>query len=179
VKGRMAFWLIYVALVATGAYHIFLRNERDLVNRWFLPAENVGAVAARAMPRNHRLAEGDVVRPDLPRSIEIEIPAVVGRYLARGVARGEIVRREVTRDEPLVAPPLGTTLVAIALGAAGTRGGAIDVHRAITIVAGTNVVDGEVVAVWPDRALIAVPLAQGLVLAKAEAVRMPLSILAR
>lgn len=179
-------WMIYLAVVAVGAATIMLRTLAgypDYVLRdsqhqvGILDDDRLGYLAARDLPENHLIADDDLRRAPLPASVKIDKPAVTGRYTARAIAAGQLVREEATRAEPLAAGESDRTVLALPLGTAGTRGGAIDAGRLLAVVANGKRIVVTVLAATKETALVSAPLAEAGLLTALRDDKAPLQLL--
>lgn len=107
----------------------------------------LGYVATRDFPTNHLIANGDLERPALPRSLYLREPRVTGRYLKVPVEKGAVVREENTRLSPFVEPAPNCALVAAAVSIEAVESGAIEAGARVRLLAGSHTVDGTVAAI--------------------------------
>lgn len=180
-------WTLYVVLVAIGALAIMVHTivcYPDFavhvagVQIGILDDDRLGYVATRDLPANHLIADDDLERPPLPQSVKIEKPEVTGRYTTRAIAAGAVVREEATRAVPRpVVREADRTIVALPLGTAGTRGGAIDAGRLLSVgIGGTRVVV-TVLSVSGDTALVSAPIGEAALLTAPRDDKTPLQLL--
>ncbi|HWS72730.1 MAG TPA: hypothetical protein VN605_11475, partial [Thermoanaerobaculia bacterium] len=123
-------------------------------------------------------ADDDLTRAPLPESVKIDKPNVAGRYTKRSIAAGALVREGDTRAEPRpVVHDRGRTVIALPLGNAGTRGGAIDAGRSLSIGANGKWIVATVLSASKETALVSVTLQEGALLTAARDEKVPLQLL--
>lgn len=162
MNGRVAFWVLFLLLVAGGASSIYRRTGAWTDGCGRVDSERLRYVATRELLPNHRLEEGDLARPRVPSSLEVEKPDVAGRYVVDGRAEGAPVVASNTRSQPRLAPPpAGATIVEVPLGSVGTLGGALDVQRRVQVIAGAETAEGRLLALTSESAFVQVSVADG------------------
>jgi len=171
---RWQIWVVYAVLTIIGSVTIAVRTIRHYprfsmpVRGWrvgVLDGSRIGYVATRAIPRNHRFVDADLVRPKLPASVAVNAPNVSGRYAVKAFAKGAVVQPGDTESTPFVTAPVPRTTIVVPVPPELVNSGAIDAGTNVAIVFGKNSISATVEAIVgakSDSAIVSVSRADAL-----------------